>query len=167
MVNEPFAASSGTCSSGWEAARSGKSPRPNSGGAAAHRGPWRAGHGAPGASELRARFRYAAATGRVERDPFGDLRGVLPPVRDQHHASLTDPKAIGELLRAIDGYRGSFVVKCPLVFVRPVELRSAEWLEIDFDKAEWRIPAEKCRCAIPISSPCPPKPWRSCANCNR
>jgi len=92
-------------------------------------------------------FRYAVATGRAERDPTGDLKGALPPVKGRHHASLTDPKAIGELLRAMEGYGGAFSVKCalrlaPLVFVRPGELRRAEWAEIDLDKEEWRIPGE-------------------------
>jgi integrase len=95
-------------------------------------------------------FRYAVATGRAERDPSADLRGALPPVNDKHHASITDPKAIGALLRAMEGYQGSFVVRCalrlaPLVFVRPGELRGAEWSEIDFEKAEWRIPASKMK----------------------
>jgi integrase len=95
-------------------------------------------------------FRYAVATGRAERDPSADLRGALPPVNDKHHASITDPKAIGALLRAMEGYQGSFVVLCalrlaPLVFVRPGEMRGAEWAEIDFEKAEWRIPASKMK----------------------
>lgn len=95
-------------------------------------------------------FRYAVATGRAERDPSGDLRGALPPVRQEHHASITDPSAIGELLRAMKGYSGSLVTRCalqlaPLVFVRPGELRRAEWAEIDLDAAEWRIPAEKMK----------------------
>jgi len=99
-------------------------------------------------------FRYAVATGRAERDPSGDLRGALPPAKDKHHASLTDPKAIGDLLRAIEGYQGAFVTKCamqlaPLTFVRPGELRAAEWAEIDFDKSEWRIPAEKMKMRRP------------------
>lgn len=99
-------------------------------------------------------FRYAVATGRAERDPSGDLRGALPPARETHHASVTDPKDIADLLRAIDGYEGSFVVKCalrlaPLVFVRPGELRAAEWAEIDLDNAEWRIPAEKMKMRAP------------------
>jgi hypothetical protein len=77
-------------------------------------------------------FRYAIATGRAARDPAPDLRGALPPVKQTHHAAITEPKAIGELLRAIDGYQGYFVTKCalrlaPLVFVRPGELRRAEW----------------------------------------
>ena len=95
-------------------------------------------------------FRYAVATGKAERDPSGDLRGALAPVKTKHHASVTDPKKIGELLRAIDGYTGSFMTKCalqlaPLVFVRPGELRTAEWAEFDLDAAEWRIPGEKMK----------------------
>ena len=69
-------------------------------------------------------------------------------------ATITDPKKIGELLRAIDGYEGTPVAQCalrlaPLVFVRPGELRHAEWTEIDFDNAEWRIPAEKMKMKNP------------------
>lgn len=99
-------------------------------------------------------FRYAIATGRAERDPSPDLRGALPSVKQTHHAAITDPKAIGELLRAIDGYQGYFVTKCalriaPMVFVRPGELRKAEWAEIDLDKAEWNIPAERMKMREP------------------
>lgn len=95
-------------------------------------------------------FRYAVATGRAERDPSGDLKGALPPVKSKHHASVTDPKQIGDLMRAISGFNGSFVTKCalqlaPLVFVRPGELRHAEWAEIDLDVAEWRIPSHKMK----------------------
>lgn len=95
-------------------------------------------------------FRYAISTQRAERDPSGDLRGALPPVKGNHHPSITDPKAIGELLRAIQGYQGSFVTRCalqlaPLLFVRPGELRHAEWKEFDIAKCEWRIPAEKMK----------------------
>lgn len=86
-------------------------------------------------------FRFAVATGRAERDPSGDLRGAIPPTKARHHASIMDPKEIGALLRAIDGYEGGLIVRCalrlaPLVFVRPGELRRAEWSEIDFDKVE-------------------------------
>lgn len=99
-------------------------------------------------------FRYAIATGRAERDPSPDLRGALPSVKQTHHAAITDPKAIGELLRAIDGYQGYFVTKCalriaPMVFVRPGELRKAEWAEIDLDKAEWNIPAGRMKMREP------------------
>jgi integrase len=95
-------------------------------------------------------FRYAVATGRAERDPTGDLRGALPPPNGKHHASILDPKRIGELLRAIDGYEGFFATKCalrlaPLVFVRPGELRKAQWPEINLDAAEWRIPAARMK----------------------
>jgi integrase len=95
-------------------------------------------------------FRYAVATGKAERDSSGDLKGALAPVKTKHHASVTDPKKIGELLRAIDGYTGSFMTKCalqlaPLVFVRPGELRTAEWAEFDLDASEWRIPGEKMK----------------------
>jgi integrase len=106
-------------------------------------------------------FRYAIATGRAERDPSADLRGALPPTQETHHASITDPKAIGGLLRAIDGYTGSFITKCalrlaPLTFVRPGELRKGEWTEVNFDTAEWRIPAERMKMRqvhiVPLSS---------------
>jgi integrase len=95
-------------------------------------------------------FRYAVATGRAERDPTGDLRGALPPPKEKHHASIIEPKRIGALLRAIDAYEGFFATKCalrlaPLVFVRPGELRQAQWPEIDLEKAEWRIPAERMK----------------------
>lgn len=99
-------------------------------------------------------FRYAVATGRAERDSSADLRGALPPKKPRHHASITDPKAVGELLRAISGYGGSFIAKCalrlaPLVFVRPGELRQAEWQEFDLDGSEWRIPAERMKMRAP------------------
>lgn len=99
-------------------------------------------------------FRYAVATGRAERDPAADLKGALPPKKVKHHAAIIDPKGIGALLRAIDGYTGHFVVKCalriaPLVFVRPGELRHAEWSEIDFEEATWNIPANKMKMKDP------------------
>ncbi len=98
-------------------------------------------------------FRYAIATGRAERDPSTDLRGALPPTRKKHHASLTNIKAVSELMRAIDGYQGHFATKCALrlaalLFVRPGELRKAEWSEFNFDTAEWRIPAEKMKMRV-------------------
>ena len=99
-------------------------------------------------------FRYAIATGRADRDPTGDIRGALPPPKERHHASIIEPKRIGELLRAIDAYAGFFVTKCalrlaPLVFVRPGELRRAQWPEIDLDVAEWRIPAARMKMREP------------------
>jgi len=95
-------------------------------------------------------FRYAVQTGRAQRDISSDLRGALAPVKKSHHAAITDPKGVGELLRAIDGYQGYLVTKCalrlaPLVFVRPGELRQAEWAEFDFDHAEWNIPAARMK----------------------
>lgn len=95
-------------------------------------------------------FRYAVATGRAERDIAADLRGAIAPPKKRHFASIHEPKEIGELLRAIDGYQGSLITRCalkiaPLTFVRPGELRHAEWTEIDFDKAEWRIPAARMK----------------------
>jgi integrase len=95
-------------------------------------------------------FRYAVATGRAERDPSGDLKGALPQPGEKHHAAITDPKEVAPLLRAIDGYSGHFVVKCalrlaPMFFVRPGELRNAEWEEIVLDEAVWNIPAHKMK----------------------
>ncbi len=99
-------------------------------------------------------FRYAVATGRASIDPTPALRGAIPPTRTKHHASITDPDRVGELLRAIDGYQGSNVTRAalqlaPLAFVRPGELRQAEWSEFDLDKAEWRIPAERMKMNAP------------------
>ncbi|OYY95914.1 MAG: integrase [Hydrogenophilales bacterium 28-61-23] len=88
-------------------------------------------------------FRYAIATGRAERDVSADLRGALPPVKATHFAAVTEPKQVAELLRAMNGYTGSLIVGyalrlAPLVFVRPGELRKAEWDDIDLETAEWR-----------------------------
>ena len=99
-------------------------------------------------------LRYAVATGRAERDIAADLRGALPPVREKHHAALTYPKEVAELLRAIDSFAGTFHVQCalklaPMLFVRPGELRQMEWAEIDFDEERWNIPAEKMKMKIP------------------
>jgi integrase len=95
-------------------------------------------------------FRYAVATGRTERDPSADLRGALTSPKVSHRAAIVDPVGIGALLRAIDGYDGLSVTKAalrlaPLVFVRPGELRHAEWAEFDLAAAEWRIPAAKMK----------------------
>lgn len=99
-------------------------------------------------------LRYATATGRAERDFAADLRGALPPVREKHHAALTDPKEVAELLRAIEGFKGTFHVKCalklaPMLFVRPGELRQMEWSELELDSAQWDIPAEKMKMKLP------------------
>jgi integrase len=95
-------------------------------------------------------FRYAVATGRAKADVTRDLRGALSSWKPGRFASITDPIKVGELLRAIDGFTGSYVVLAllklsPLVFTRPSELREAEWAEIDLDKAEWNIPAERMK----------------------
>ena len=98
-------------------------------------------------------FKYAISTGRAERDPSADLQGALPPTKEKHHASITDPVAIGALMRAIQDFTGTSIVASalklsPLVFVRPGELRKAEWSEIDLSKAEWRISAEKMKSRV-------------------
>lgn len=95
-------------------------------------------------------FRYAIATGRSEKDPSIALRGAIPPSKVKHHSSIIEPKMIGELLRAINGYQGTLVTKCalrlaPLFFVRPGELRKAEWTEFNFENLEWRIPADRMK----------------------
>ena len=104
-------------------------------------------------------FRYAVATGRAPRDPSGDLRGALPPVKEEHLAAITDPKRAGELIRAIADYQGTVTVRCalrlaPLVFVRPGELRTAEWAQIDLEAAEWRFTASKTKSPhiVPLST---------------
>ena len=89
-------------------------------------------------------FRYAIAIGRAERDMSADLKGALTPVKGGHFAAVTDPKQVAELLRAIDAYQGTFTVHCalklaPLFFVRPGELRQAEWK--DFDLELWGHPS--------------------------
>jgi integrase len=95
-------------------------------------------------------FRYAIATGRAERDPSVDLRGALTAPKVIHRAAIVDPVGIGALLRAIEDYDGLPLTKAalklaPLVFVRPGELRKAEWAEFDLEHAEWRIPAAKMK----------------------
>ena len=95
-------------------------------------------------------FRYAVATGRAERDPTPDLRGALPPAKGSHFAAVTDPARLGELLRAMDNYHGTLVVKsalrlAPMLLVRPGELRHAEWNHLDLDAAEWRFTVSKTK----------------------
>jgi integrase len=95
-------------------------------------------------------FRYAIATGRAERDPSGDLRGALTMHQVSHRAAIVDPAGIGALLRAIDGFDGQPTTRAalrlaPYIFVRPGELRHAEWKEFDLDAAVWSIPAEKMK----------------------
>lgn len=95
-------------------------------------------------------FRYAVATGRADRDITQDLNGALAPYKRSHFPAITEPSEVGKLLLMLDDYEGTVTVRAalqlaPLVFVRPSELRKAEWSEIDFEKAEWRIPGEKMK----------------------
>jgi len=95
-------------------------------------------------------FRYAVATGRAESDPSRDLRGALTPWKPEHYPTLTDARDVCRLLRDIEAYEGGFITKCamklsPMLFVRPGELRRAEWNEINLEAAEWRIPAAKMK----------------------
>lgn len=106
-------------------------------------------------------FRYAIAANKASRNPGVDLRGALAPIIVTNHAAITDPAGIGALLRAIDSFRGSFPVLqalklAPHVFVRPGELRQAEWTEMDLDAAIWRIPPARMKMrlahVVPLSS---------------
>lgn len=95
-------------------------------------------------------FRYAVATRRAERDPTVDLKGALPPVVRTHFAAITDPKAVGAMLRKLETYKGHFVTRsalmlAPLLFVRPGELRAAEWADIDLEAGEWRYLVSKTK----------------------
>lgn len=95
-------------------------------------------------------FRYAIACDRADNDPTTALRGALAPVQQTPRAAITEPKKIGELLRAIDGYSGHFTTAFALrlgslVFVRPGELRMMEWVELDYENHLWRIPAQKMK----------------------
>jgi len=103
-------------------------------------------------------FRYAVATGRVDRDITQDLKGALPPAKGEHFAAITEPKEVAELLRAIDGYQGSLPAVCalklaPLVFVRPGELRAMQWQDVNLDTAEWRffVSKTKVQHIVPLS----------------
>jgi len=106
-------------------------------------------------------FRYAVACGYAERDVTQDLRGALAKPVAGHFAAITDPKKAGALMRSIYGYAGHPYTQAalklsPMLFVRPGELRTAEWNEIDLDAAEWRIPASKMKMKVdhlvPLSS---------------
>jgi integrase len=106
-------------------------------------------------------FRYAVAAGYVERDVTQDLKGALARPQAGHHAAITDPKQFGALLRSIADYQGhpctlAALKLSPLVFVRPGELRTAEWVEIDLSAGAWNIPASKMKMKrehlVPLSS---------------
>lgn len=95
-------------------------------------------------------FRFAVADGTAERDVTADLRGALQQAPKTHYAAITEPKQAGELMRSIFAYSGhpctvAALKLSPLVFVRPGELRTAEWAEIDLEAAEWRIPGSKMK----------------------
>lgn len=112
---------------------------------------------------LGAIFRYAVATHRATHDPSAALKGALATAQNKSYAAITEPKQVGELLRAIRGYSGAEVTRCalqllPLVFVRPGELRAARWEEFEFDVTppqpgekpkhpdpQWRIPAARMK----------------------
>lgn len=103
-------------------------------------------------------FRYGIATARCDRDVAADLRGALTTPKVQHHAAVTDPLEVGLLLRTIDTYTGQEATRMALrlsahLFVRPGELRQAEWSEIDFEKAVWIIPIEKMKMRRPHKVP--------------
>jgi integrase len=109
-------------------------------------------------STVGAVFRYAIATGRAERDPSADLRGALITPTVTHRATIVEPNAVGALLRAIDGFEGQPTTRyalqlAPLVFVRPGELRKAEWAEFNLEDAEWRIPGSKMKMRRPHRVP--------------
>ncbi|CAM3909909.1 Tyr recombinase domain-containing protein [Bordetella tumbae] len=93
-------------------------------------------------------FRYGIRHGYCRSDPARDLIGAIPQPKTTHFASITDPAKVGEMLRAFEGFSGTFAVQCalklaPVLFVRPGELRTAEWAHIDLDKAEWRYRVSK------------------------
>ncbi len=103
-------------------------------------------------------FRYAIATARCDRDPSTDLRGALPRVQGKHFAATVEPRRLGEILRAMDGYSGTLTVSsalrlAPLVFVRPGELRHARWSDFDLEKAEWSYLVTKTKTPhiVPLS----------------
>ena len=103
-------------------------------------------------------FRYAVATSRATSDPSSLLRGALITPKVTHHSAILDPEKFGGLLRALDGFQGAPLTKLalqltPHVFVRPGELRRAEWPEFDFDKAVWTIPEEKMKMRAPHMVP--------------
>lgn len=106
-------------------------------------------------------FRYAVATARARRNIAADLQGALITPKAKHHAAIIDPKGVGALMRAIDGFEGHPVTQwglrlAPHVFVRPGELRMAEWKEIDLDAAIWRIPGSRMKMSrehvVPLST---------------
>lgn len=107
---------------------------------------------------LKSIYVYAIATGRATRNPAADIEGALAPTKGNHFAAVTDPKELGDLLRVLDGHKGTFVVSCalklcPLVFVRPGELRKARWSDIDLENETWSFKASKTQQAhiVPLA----------------
>jgi integrase len=105
-------------------------------------------------------MRFAVANQLAKSDPTRDLRGALNNRRPKHHAALLEPRKVGQLMRAIDGYDGMPVTRIALelsalLFVRPGELRHAEWSEIDCGNAVWKIPASKMKGRIEHAVPLP------------
>lgn len=110
-------------------------------------------------SEISRVFRYAIKEGFCKADPARDLVDAIPPAQTTHFASITEPVKVGEMLRAFDGFQGTFPVQCalklaPMLFVRPGELRKAEWTQIDLDKGEWRYLVTKTKTdhLVPLST---------------
>ena len=104
-------------------------------------------------------FRYGIKEGFCKSDPARDLLGAIPPAQTTHFASITEPTKVGEMLRAFDGFTGTFPVLCalklaPMLFVRPGELRQAEWTQIDLDRGEWRYQVSKTNTAhlVPLAT---------------
>jgi integrase len=109
-------------------------------------------------SEINRVFRYAIKEGFCKSNPATDLVDAIPPAQTTHFAAITEPVKVGEMLRAFDGFGGTFPVLCalklaPMLFVRPGELRKAEWSQFDFEKAEWRylVTKTKTEHLVPLS----------------
>ncbi|MCM2541937.1 tyrosine-type recombinase/integrase [Burkholderia glumae] len=101
-------------------------------------------------SEISRVFRYGIKEWHCKADPARDLVDAIPPAQTTHFASITEPEKVGEMLRAFDGFTGTFPVLCalklaPMLFVRPGELRKAEWAQFDLDKGEWRYFVNKTK----------------------
>jgi len=105
-------------------------------------------------------MRYGVATGRITSDPIRDLAGAIAAVNVTHRPAITEPSKVGELMRAIDGFKGTLVVQCalrlsPLVFLRPGELRKLRWDWVNLESKEIRLPADimkmRQRHIVPLS----------------
>ncbi len=101
-------------------------------------------------SEISRTFRYGIKEGYCKNDPARDLIDAIPPAQTTHFASITEPVKVGAMLRAFDGFSGTFPVLCalklaPMLFTRPGELRKAEWTQFDLDKCEWRYLVTKTK----------------------